>query len=278
MRIDLHVHVKRHQSLVELRRILHKRKLDGIAVTNFHNVSFAHFIRERMPEFLILVGQEVESSAGHILALGIQHAIGDRLSPQETIHRIHAQGGFAVLPHPYLLRNSICYHAYSPRLAFDAIEVFNWRCGPWLWPNPVARIAFRYCRLPKIATTDSKEPFTIGRSCIELAAQTEAEVFEAIRTGNFIRQEERSYPSWACAKDYFSKMFLPQRSLVCFHCRDPLNFRPYPRRRACVQCGHAQTMFVTCAHGHYMCSCCHTQNAFQEEVFVQFRLKRGVEV
>ncbi len=278
MKIDLHVHIKRHQSLAELRRILRKRNLGGIAVTNFHNVSFAHFIRERLPEFLIIIGQEIESSAGHILALGIQELIPDRLAPQETIHRIHAQGGFAVLPHPCLLRNSIFYHAHSPRLAFDAIEVFNWRCGPWLWPNSVAALAFRHVPLPKIATTDSKEANTIGRSCIELAAQSEAEVFAALRAGNFIRHEETIYPSWACTRDYFSKLFLPHRSLVCFHCHDPLHFRPYPRKRACMQCGHVETMFVTCAHGHYICSCCRTQNAFQEEAFVRFRLKRGVEV
>lgn len=278
MRIDLHVHIKRHQSLAELQRILRKRKLGGIAITNFHNISFAQFIRERLPEFLIIIGQEVESSAGHILGLGLKERIPDRLSPRETLHRIHAQGGFAILPHPYLLRNSILYHAHWPRLAFDAIEIHNWRCGPWLWPNPVARAAFHFCKLPKVATTDSKEAHTIGRSCIELVAQTEEDVFAAIRAGKFIHHEETVHPSWACAKDYFSKLFLPHRSQACFHCRDPLNFLPLPRRRACLQCRHEQSMFVTCPHGHYICSCCRTQKAFEEEAFVQFRLKRGVEI
>ena len=278
MRIDLHVHLKRQQDLSELRRILHQRQLRGIAITNFHNVSFAHFIRERLPEFMIIVGQEVESTAGHILALGIQDVIHDRLAPQETIRRIHGQGGLAVLPHPYLLRNTILYHAHWPRLAFDAIETFNWRCGPWLWPNPVARAAFHFSKLPKLATTDSKEPFTIGRSCIELAAQTEAEVFSAIRRGQFTRHEETVYPSWNCAKFHFSKLFLPQRHYTCFHCRDPLNLRLYPRKRACMQCGNIERKFVACPHGHYMCSCCRTQNAFAEEEFVKFRMQRGVEV
>jgi len=278
MRIDLHVHIKRHQDLPELRRILHQRNLGGIAVTNFHNVSFAHFIRERLPEFLIIVGQEVESSSGHILALGIQDVIPDRLTPQETIRRIHGQSGLAVLPHPYLLRNSIIYHARWPRLAFDAVEVFNWRCGPWLWPNPIARAAFYFSKLPKIAATDAKEQFTIGRSCIELEAQTESEVLAAIRRGQFTRHAETVYPSWPCAKFYFSKMFLPQRHYTCFHCRDPLQWRPYPRKRTCMQCGNADSKFVVCPHGHYMCSCCRTQNAFAEEEFVKFRIERGVEI
>ena len=278
MKIDLHVHIKRQQDLSELRRILRQRQLGGIAITNFHNVSFAQFIRARMPEFVIIVGQEVESSAGHILALGIHEVIADRLAPEETIRRIHAQGGLAVLPHPYLLRNSICYHAHWPRLAFDAIEIFNWRCGPWLWPNRAARAAFAFSKLPKIATTDSKEPFTIGRSCIALEASTEAEVFAAIRRGQFTRHEEAVYPSWTCAKFYFSKMFLPQRHYNCFHCRDPLQWRPYARKRVCAQCGNTDRRFIACAHGHYLCSCCRTQNAFEEDAFVRFRMRQGVEV
>jgi predicted metal-dependent phosphoesterase TrpH len=58
---------------------------------------------------------------------------------EETIRRIHSQGGAAIMAHPYLGWNSIWPHGRARHLPFDAIEIFNFRCGPLLWPNFFAK-------------------------------------------------------------------------------------------------------------------------------------------
>jgi len=278
MKLDLHVHIRRNQSLAELREVLRTRQLDGLAVTNFHNVSYAYFIRERLPEFLIIIGQEVESSAGHILAVGIADLIPDRLSPQETITRIHGQGGLAILPHPYLLRNSIFYQRYRPVLAFDAVETFNWRCGPLLWPNPVARFVFKNSHLPRVATTDSKESHTIGKCYIEVRAHTETEILAAIGAGHFTRHQETAYPNWAWLQDFTSKLVLPHRHYQCFLCGTALTLHWYPRRFTCMKCRHTELRFVSCPRRHFICAECRTHIDYTPEEFARYRARRGLEV
>jgi len=52
--------------------------------------------------FDLILGQEVTSTAGHILALFIKQPIPKELSPHETVRLIHEQGGLAVAAHPML--------------------------------------------------------------------------------------------------------------------------------------------------------------------------------
>jgi 3',5'-nucleoside bisphosphate phosphatase len=49
------------------------------------------------------------------------YAAGDRITVEETIESIHAAGGYAVIAHPHLLKNSQTV-AYLLRLPFDGIE------------------------------------------------------------------------------------------------------------------------------------------------------------
>jgi len=51
---------------------------------------------------LVLVGAEFASDDGHVLGLAIDHAVPAIGRPgRDVIADIHAQGGFAVVPHPY---------------------------------------------------------------------------------------------------------------------------------------------------------------------------------
>jgi predicted metal-dependent phosphoesterase TrpH len=79
----------------------------------------------------VVVGQEVESSQGHILGLWTPKLIAPGMSAEKTVDEIHAQGGLAVVAHPYAPKwwhkHGLCRgdtDVYDA-VAFDAVEVAN---------------------------------------------------------------------------------------------------------------------------------------------------------
>ena len=73
-------------------------------------------------ELLVMVGAEFGSADGHVLGLDIDQTVpdGDSVSGREVIAKIHAQGGFAVIPHP------TSYGGWRDWDApFDALEIQN---------------------------------------------------------------------------------------------------------------------------------------------------------
>jgi hypothetical protein len=110
----------------------HARGLNAVAFTEHNEFDFARandvlkrLKREgRMPEdFLLVPGEEVTSSDGHILAYFINHRVQPGMSAMETIRAIHAQGGIAVAPHPSG-SGGVGFHT-ALALPFDGVEVMS---------------------------------------------------------------------------------------------------------------------------------------------------------
>jgi hypothetical protein len=92
---------------------------------------------------LVLVGAEFATDDGHLLGLGIDHAVPAIGRPgRDVIADIHAQGGFAVVPHPFSHGGWRAWDA-----DFDGMEVqnsasdFTRLYGPLL-PIRILRFAF----------------------------------------------------------------------------------------------------------------------------------------
>ncbi len=92
---------------------------------------------------LVLVGAEFATDDGHLLGLAIDHAVPAMGRPgREVIADVHAQGGFAVVPHPFSHGG---WHDWSAD--FDGLEVqnsasdFRRLYGPLL-PVRILRFAF----------------------------------------------------------------------------------------------------------------------------------------
>jgi hypothetical protein len=70
---------------------------------------------------LVLVGAEFATRDGHLLGLAIDHAVPAQGRPgADVIADVHAQGGFAVVPHPFTHGG---WHAWNA--PFDGLEVQN---------------------------------------------------------------------------------------------------------------------------------------------------------
>lgn len=124
--LDLHIHsAASHDGRMTLAEIAEAAKeagLDGVAVCD-HDV-----VLTEVPDdlgVLVIPGAEFSTEHGHLLGLFLTAPIEHR-SFAETVAAIHAQGGLAVLAHPFeRSRDAERLEPLAPLL--DGIEVFNGR-------------------------------------------------------------------------------------------------------------------------------------------------------
>jgi predicted metal-dependent phosphoesterase TrpH len=140
-RADMHLHTLYSDGTMEVQALLdrveHSTDLDLIAVTDHERIDGALRARELHAagdyHFGLVVGEEITSRRGHVLALFLTERVPPLRPLEETVERIHAQGGIAIAAHPLapltpsLGRRSLVrlHHDPDPRHRLDAIEMLN---------------------------------------------------------------------------------------------------------------------------------------------------------
>lgn len=133
-RVDLHSHtvyskdcLTRTEALIARAREL---GLTRIAVTEHNRLDGALAAKRIAPE-LVIVGEEIKTSKGEIIAYFVREMVPKGLTPQETIARLRDQGAFISIPHPLdSLRTSAMGLENVMEIIelVDALEVRNARC------------------------------------------------------------------------------------------------------------------------------------------------------
>lgn len=204
---DLHTHTCHSDGRPTPRELLEKVAADGhlqiIAVTDHNTIEGALEAADLAPTYglICVVGEEVSSSAGHILGLFLADAVPPALSPEETIAAIHKQGGLAVAPHPF-------YHPRRPQpvpelptmesvgeliatLPFDAVETIN--ATPFL--SGANREAQRYNRAhanrPELASSDAHILDAVGKGYTVFPGETAGDLRRAILAGETVALQQR---------------------------------------------------------------------------------------
>src|SRR5436309_16062612 len=111
-------------------RAIQSAGLDVVCATDHNTIIGALRLREIADGFRVIVGEEISSRDGEIIGLFLESAVPRELSGEETIARIHDQGGLVVVPHPFSINRR--YHMRRTSLdrlrsQIDALEVFNAR-------------------------------------------------------------------------------------------------------------------------------------------------------
>jgi len=104
-------------------RVAEKKGLDLLCITDHNTIKGAVEAKKYNSE-LVVIGEEILSKSGEIIALFIQEEIKPGLSAEETIELIHEQDGIAFAPHPFSVYCS-CVGKELHGLRLDGIEVFN---------------------------------------------------------------------------------------------------------------------------------------------------------
>src|SRR5688572_31843197 len=75
--------------------------LHVVCATDHNTIEGALRLRELADGFRVVVGEEVSSRGGEIVGLFLEKEVQRGLSAEETIARIHDQGGLVSVPHPF---------------------------------------------------------------------------------------------------------------------------------------------------------------------------------
>ena len=190
LKADLHVHTRYSEdSISPPEKIVEhclKVGINCLAITDHNEISGAFEVK-RIAPFKVIVGEEILTSQGEIIGYFLTEKIPPRLSPEETVARIKAQGGLACIPHPYdrfrsgaKLRND-ALDKILPKI--DLIEVFNSRTMLLRDSARALELARRH-DLPATAGSDAHIVQEVGSTYMEIPEFNDAEQFrQALQQG-----------------------------------------------------------------------------------------------
>lgn len=195
---DLHMHSTYSDGTATVEQILHhvqyNTQLDVIAITDHDVIEGALRARDlcaRGPyHFGLIVGEEITTSEGHLLALFIETPIQPDLSMERSIDLVHEQGGLAIVPHPFhpFFRHS-CQRDVLERihtasdLWLDGIE--TWNAGfSGIYTNRItANVNRKAYGWPEIGNSDAHTLSAIESGCTWFEGKSVNDLRAAIEAG-----------------------------------------------------------------------------------------------
>ena len=154
------------QKLVETCR---RKGIDRVVVTD-HNTTAGALAAQKLDPERVIVGEEIMTTKGEILAAFVTEEVPPFLSPQETIKRLKDQGAFISVSHPFdRLRKGAWQEEDLLQILpeVDAIEVFNSRCMDPRFNNQAREFAEKH-NIPGTVGSDAHAAFELGRSLLLL--------------------------------------------------------------------------------------------------------------
>lgn len=139
-----------------------------VAITDHNRLDGALALREMAPE-MIIVGEEIRTAQGEVIAYFLQEQVPPRLSIEETIERLRAQNAFVSIPHPFdwARLGALCRANPSVLKNVDALEVFNSRCL-FASTNKRAQALAKSRGLLMTAGSDAHIAWEVGRAYVEV--------------------------------------------------------------------------------------------------------------
>ncbi|WP_339102279.1 PHP domain-containing protein [Haloterrigena salinisoli] len=208
LRIDPHVHTAASfdgtTTPAELVDAARRAGLDGIAVTDHDTVDGAREVARLAPDdLLVIVGCEVSTADGHLLALGVDDAPEPGRPLPQTARAVRDAGGIAIVPHPFQRsRHGARGTAIDD---VDGIEVYNAHAVTNLRNRQADRFATRR-DYPRFGASDAHRPANVGRAATDVRLPADADpsanaapavetVLEAMRAGRTEAVGHRT-PTW----------------------------------------------------------------------------------
>jgi len=197
-RADLHIHSRASDGIDGIAAILdhveRRTDLDVIAITDHERIDAAMAARTMAGDLghraQVIVGEEVSTLGGHLVALFLEERIRPMRSLGATIREVHEQGGIAIPAHP-LVPYPLCAQGFvlrrllrddDPRVRPDAIEAFNPTMLGRPWHGRVVRFAAEQ-GLPAVGNSDAHEAVAIGTGWSTFPGRTADDLRAAILAG-----------------------------------------------------------------------------------------------
>ena len=173
LNLEYHCHTNASKdSLTEpadLIRAARRRGLDRVVVTDHNSIAGAKAAQALDPE-LVIVGEEIMTTKGEILAAFVREEIPAGLTPLGTIQILKEQGAFISVSHPFdEWRKGGWKEADLLEIIpfVDAIEVFNSRCMDPNFNHRARAFAEKH-HLAGTVGSDAHGVIELGRSVVML--------------------------------------------------------------------------------------------------------------
>ena len=165
----------------DLIRVSKRRGIDKLIITD-HNLIVGALEAQQIAPDYVIVGEEIMTNQGEILAAFVKEVVPPFLSPAETIERLREQDAFISVSHPFDKLRSGGWRlddllAIADKV--DAIETFNARCF-FPWYNWQAESFARDHDLPGTHGSDAHAPGEVGAGTILLPPFEDAESLRAV--------------------------------------------------------------------------------------------------
>lgn len=180
--VELHSHTEySRDSRTALETVIETcraKGIDRIAITDHNTANGALKLQQMAPE-LVIVGEEIMTTEGEILAFFVKETIPAKLTPNETIRRLRDQGAVISVSHPYdRFRKGAWEEDQLLRIVdqVDALEVFNSRC---LIPEDNLKALLFAQKYGKLGTvgSDAHIPYELGHAVLKMRPFVSPEEF-----------------------------------------------------------------------------------------------------
>ena len=177
----------------DLARVCRERGIDRLVVTDHNTIAGALAMREINPE-LVIVGEEILTTRGELLAAFVKEEIPQGLEPEEVIGRLREQGAFISVSHPFDPQRGWRLddlREIAPLV--DAVEVFNSRCLLGRWDRQAGAFEGEMWLLGTVGS-DAHILYEVGRAGMVMDRFEDAAGFGAALGG--ARFETRRSGAW----------------------------------------------------------------------------------
>jgi len=208
---DLHIHTLYSDGTASVGQVLdwveHQTDLDLVAITDHERIDGALRARELRAagdyHFELVVGEEVTTRRGHLLALFVEERIPALRPLAETVDRIHAAGGVAIAPHtmapftPSMGAGSLLslHRDPDPAHHLDGIELINPSAAGRARHAARRRLNAGLLRLPAIGASDAHVVEGIGTAWTWFPGVSAGEFREAL-AGRALEPAGAHWSTW----------------------------------------------------------------------------------
>ena len=221
---DLHIHSEWSDGLPSVREVLehveHETDLDLIAITDHDMIEGAFEAREliaqRRYRVEVIVGMEVTTLEGHLLAYDLEKPLRMMRPLDWTIQAIRDQGGWCLLPHPMsplirsVGRRGIMRVMRDARagICFDGIELINPSIAGKVVAAKVERFNRESGHLPETGGSDAHTLPLIGSAYTTFAGTTADDFRRSLRA----KQTQAGGGYWG-REDYLALARIARRQM-----------------------------------------------------------------
>jgi hypothetical protein len=196
-RADLHIHTLASDGVSSVTDILARAEavgMDVIAITDHERVDAAHAARKmaeaRAMKLEVIVGEEISTRGGHLIALFIEKRIRPWGSLRDAVRQVHEQGGLAIVAHPlvpYPITSASGRSIRSlladpdPRFHPDGIEAFNPTVAGTRWGARAPKFV-EEMGVAALGSSDSHRAEDVGQAFTMFEGTTAADLRHAIES------------------------------------------------------------------------------------------------